>query len=89
MIDIDSSKRIDSLETKHAQIISMQSPARYLIVDGHSVIFALAGVAQTSRAPVVPRARSVGQAVARLSGLDRGARRRRFRWERQKGGGDF
>ena len=35
-----SSKRIDSLETKHAQIISMQSPARYLIVDGHSVIFA-------------------------------------------------
>jgi predicted RNA-binding protein with PIN domain len=35
-----SSKSIDSLETKHASIISMQSPARYLIVDGHSVIFA-------------------------------------------------
>jgi predicted RNA-binding protein with PIN domain len=35
-----SSKSIASLETKHASIISMQSPARYLIVDGHSVIFA-------------------------------------------------
>jgi predicted RNA-binding protein with PIN domain len=30
----------DSYTVKHAYIISMQSRARYLIVDGHSIIFA-------------------------------------------------
>src|SRR5262249_31767072 len=51
--------------------------------------FCLAGVAQTSRAPVIAGARSVDQAVARLSGLDRCAGGSRFRWEREKSRGDF